>query len=91
VAAPLSTPALLKLAVDLFLGTWRESPMVSEEEVGEVTLHFPNRKRGAMAVIDGELIRLDRSVTLKVHPQALMVVRPRVEAVAATALDSEEL
>ena len=91
VAAPLSTPALLKLALDLFLGTWRESPVVSEEEVAEVTLHFPNRKRGAMAVIDGELIRLDRSVTLKVHPQALKVVRPKVEAVAATAGASEEL
>lgn len=83
VAAPLSTPALLKLAVDLFAGTWRESPAVSEEEVAEVTLHFPNRKRGAHAVIDGELIRLDRSVTLKVHPQALKVVRPRVEPAAS--------
>ena len=45
--------ALLKLAADLFLGTWRESPAVTEEEVGEVTLHFPQRKRGAKAVIDG--------------------------------------
>ncbi|MET3899897.1 diacylglycerol kinase family enzyme [Devosia sp. UYZn731] len=88
VAAPLSTPALLKLAADLFLGTWRASPAVSEEEVAEVTLHFPNRKRGAMAVIDGELIRLDRSVTLKVHPQALKVVLPR--AVAAAAGDDSE-
>lgn len=82
VAAPMSTLALVKLACDVFLGTWRASPMVSEEEVAEVTLHFPNRKHGAHAVIDGELIRLERSVTLKVHPQALKVVLP---AVAATA------
>lgn len=88
VASPLSTPALLKLALDLFLGTWRASPAVSEEEVAEVTLHFPNRKRGAKAVIDGELIQLDRSVTLKVHPQALKVVLPRVAA-AAAAQESE--
>jgi diacylglycerol kinase family enzyme len=86
VAAPLSTAALLKLAVDLFLGTWRDSPAVSEEEVAEVTLHFPNRKRGAMAVVDGELIRLDRSVTLKVHPQALKVVLPKVDAPAQVAV-----
>ena len=78
VAAPLSTAALLKLAADLFLGTWRASPVVSEEEVAAVTLHFPERKRSAKAVIDGELIRLDRLVTLKVHPKALKVVRPRV-------------
>jgi diacylglycerol kinase family enzyme len=77
VAAPVSTSGLLKLAFDLFAGTWRESPMVSEEEVGEVTLHFPQRKRGAKAVIDGELCRLEKSVTLRVHPQGLKVVLPK--------------
>jgi len=82
VAAPVSTSELLKLAVDVFLGTWRTSPMVSEKEVDEVTLHFPKRKRGAHAVIDGELIKLDRSVTLKAHPGALRVVLPKVPAPA---------
>ncbi|SEQ08060.1 Diacylglycerol kinase family enzyme [Devosia sp. YR412] len=77
IAAPLTTMALFKLAVDVFLGTWRDSPMVSEKEVEEVTLHFPVRKRGAQAVIDGELINLDRSVTLKVHPGALKLVLPK--------------
>ena len=77
VAAPLSTSALLKLVVDVFMGTWRASPVVTETEVDEVTLHFPKRKRGAHAVIDGELIKLDRSVTLRAHPQALKVVMPR--------------
>jgi len=85
VAAPVSTSGLLKLAFDLFAGTWRESPAVSEEEVAEVTLHFPQRKRGAKAVIDGELIRLDKSVTLKVHPQGLKVILPKAEAAPAPA------
>lgn len=80
VAAPLTTAALLKLALDVFLGNWRGSPMVSEEEVAEVTLHFPKRKRGAQAVIDGELINLERSVTLRVHPGALKVVLPKPAA-----------
>jgi diacylglycerol kinase family enzyme len=80
VAEPMSTWALLRLTVDLFLGTWRDSPMVSETEVDEVTLHFPRRKRGAQAVIDGELIKLDRSVTLKVHPGGLKVVLPKAPA-----------
>lgn len=77
VAAPVSTSELLRLTMDLFMGTWRESPMVSEKEVDEVTLHFPKRKRGAHAVIDGELIKLDRSVTLKLHPLALKVIVPK--------------
>ncbi len=78
VAAPLSTSALLKLVADVFMGTWRASPAVTEKEVNEVTLHFPKRKRGAHAVIDGELIKLDRSVTLKIHPGALKVVMPKL-------------
>lgn len=80
VAAPLSTSALLLLAIDVFRGTWRDSPMVSEKEVDQVTLHFPKRKQGAQAVIDGELIKLDRSVILKVHPGGLRVVLPKKTA-----------
>lgn len=77
-AAAMSTSALLKLAADLFMGTWRASPAVSEKEVAEVTLHFPRRKRSAKAVVDGELIKLDRTVTLRVHPGALKVVLPKL-------------
>ena len=87
VASPLSTWALVKLASDVFRGTWRASPMVSEEEVAEVTLHFPQRKRGAQAVIDGELIRLERLVTLKVHPQGLRVVLPKKAGVLSAGIE----
>lgn len=80
IAAPMSSAALLRLALELFLGSWRASPMVSENEVAEVTLHFPKRKRGAHAVIDGELIKLDRSVRLRLHPGGLKVVLPRIVA-----------
>lgn len=82
VAAPVSSSALIRLAVEVLMGTWRASPMVSEKEVAEVTLSFPKRKRGAHAVVDGELIALDRSVTLKVHPGALKVLLPKVVAPA---------
>ena len=84
VAAPVSTAELIRLSVDVLRGTWRASPTVSEEEVAEVTLHFPKRKRGAHAVIDGELIKLDRSVVLKVHPGALRVILPKVTEIAST-------
>lgn len=77
VADAVTTAELLRLAVDVFVGSWRQSPFVSEKEVREVTLSFPRRKRGAQAVIDGELETLDKTVVLKVHPGALRVIRPR--------------
>lgn len=76
VAAPVTTLGLLRLAAEVLIGTWRNSPMVSEKEVTEVTLHFPKHKRGVQAVMDGELINLDRTVVLKVHPGGLKVVLP---------------
>lgn len=85
VAAPLTTPDLVRLAVDVFLGTWRDSPMVSEKEVEDVTLRFPKRKRGAHAVIDGELIRLEDVVTIRMLPGALKVLMPEVAAPAPAA------
>jgi diacylglycerol kinase family enzyme len=85
VAAPLSTSALLKLMADMLMGTWRASPAVTEREVEEVTLRFPKRKHGAHAVIDGELIKLDRSVTLRIHPGALKVILPKPISVPQTA------
>jgi len=83
IAAPMSTSALLRLAMDVFLGNWRSSPQVSEAEVEAVTLQFPKRKRGAKAVIDGELITLERVVKLRVHPGGLKVILPRPETVVA--------
>lgn len=77
VAAPMNTSALLKLAVDLFAGTWRQSPLVEEREVDQLTLSFPHRRRGNHAVIDGELVELEKSVRIVIHPKALKVLRPR--------------
>ena len=82
IAAPVTTPELLRLAVDVLRGTWRASPMVSEREAEAVTLSFPKRKRGAVAVVDGELIHLQRQVDIRLHPGALKVLQPQpVEAV----------
>jgi diacylglycerol kinase family enzyme len=68
---------MLKLAVGLAFGTWKHHPLVSERQVEEVTLNFPRRKAGAKAVIDGELVDLEKRVELKVHHGALTVVMPK--------------
>jgi len=80
---PMPPVELARLAFSLLVGTWKEHPLVSERQVEQVTLSFPHRKASAKAVIDGELIDLDKRVELKVHPGALQVIVPRVETPAA--------
>lgn len=76
VAESLTTRELLNLALDLFTGKWREHPRVSEAEVSELVLKFPKRKRNALAVVDGELIKLDQIVHFKMEKGGLAVIRP---------------
>ena len=83
---PMPPFELAKLAFSLLVGTWKHHPLVSERQVEEVTLSFPRRKASAKAVIDGELIDLDKRVELRVHRGALQVILPKVEAPAAPKL-----
>jgi diacylglycerol kinase family enzyme len=85
IAAPMTTGELTRLTFDIMLGNWRASPMISQSEVSEVTLTFPRRKRTAQAVIDGELIKLDRDIHIVLHPRALQVVVPHKQAPAEAA------
>lgn len=75
-AESLTTRELLNLALDVFTGRWRANPRVTEAEVSALVLRFPKRKRNAQAVIDGELVPLDREVHFKMHPGGLAVIRP---------------
>ena len=77
VAASVTTGELVNLMFDIFTGRWRANRVVSEAEATELTLHFPKRKHRTHAVIDGELITLDRDVDLRIQPRALRVIRPR--------------
>lgn len=76
VVRPMSPLALGRLLLGVMMGTWKHHPLVSENEVSDVTLTFPRRKRDARAVIDGELVPLPSEVKLAIHPRALAVVRP---------------
>jgi diacylglycerol kinase family enzyme len=83
---PMPPVELARLAFSLLVGTWKHHPLVSERQVEEVTLSFPRRKASAKAVIDGELIALEKRVELKMHRGALQVILPKVEAPAAPKL-----
>lgn len=79
VAAPMRTSDLFGLFVDLLLSRWRDNALISESRAQEIVLTFPRRKGGVKAVVDGELIDLDREVLIRIHPRALSVIRPKPE------------
>jgi diacylglycerol kinase family enzyme len=90
VVAPLTPWLLVKLSYALARGKWKQLPEVVNHETRNVTVRFPRRKAGALAVIDGELIKLASRVDLRIHPGALKVVVPKV-AGAAKAEPAEQL
>ncbi|SFV29317.1 Diacylglycerol kinase family enzyme [Devosia crocina] len=75
-ADTVTTGELLSLVVDVLTGQWRANPRVSELETDRIVFHFPKRKHDSHAVIDGELIKLDREVEVKILPRALKVIVP---------------
>jgi diacylglycerol kinase family enzyme len=85
VVRPMPPADLARLALSLVFGNWKAHPLVSEREVAQVSLYFPRRKASALAVIDGELIPLEKQVNLKIHAGGLRVVLPASEKPAETA------
>ncbi len=79
VVKPMPALELAGLALSLAFGNWKAHPLVSEREVTQVSLSFPHRKASALAVIDGELIPLERQVDLRIHARGLRVVLPAAE------------
>jgi diacylglycerol kinase family enzyme len=85
VMKPLTLRTTLGLGWGMLRGKWKSLPQIIDREAREATIRFPRKKSGAMAVIDGELIKLDREVSLRIHPGALKVLVPRATTAAATA------
>lgn len=75
-AGTVTTRELVGLFIDVMVGRWRANPQVTELESERLVLHFPKRKREVYAVIDGELIELEREVELTILPGALSVLLP---------------
>lgn len=76
-AESVTTKELINLVLDVVTGRWRGNARISESEVPALTLKFPTRKHGANAVIDGELINLERVVRFEIHPEALPIFVPK--------------
>lgn len=76
---------LVRLLFDMARGKWRDSEHVEIHQTDRVVLKVHSAARKLRAVMDGELIRLDRETTIEIHPGALNVLVPAraVQAKAA--------
>ncbi|MFD1746506.1 diacylglycerol/lipid kinase family protein [Rhizobium helianthi] len=73
-ADPLTPAGVAKLTLDILRGRLKENEAVNAMMVTEVELHFPKRRHDVRCVIDGELLPMDRDVSLRVHAGELKVL-----------------
>lgn len=73
-AKPLKPLGVARLAIDMLRGRFRENDAVMVMHPAEVNLHFPKLRAKANCVMDGELLPLERDVTIKLHPGELKVL-----------------
>jgi diacylglycerol kinase family enzyme len=80
ITGPLASRGYMRLMADILLGRWRSNRDVEEIRAKEVGLRFPQLRKNANAVIDGELVPLeDEIVEIVIHPGALKVLAPTME------------
>jgi diacylglycerol kinase family enzyme len=65
---------LLQLSINVILGTWDDNPVVEKRQAGEIVVH-PSRKK-VMASLDGELVRLETPLRVRIRKQGLRVLLP---------------
>lgn len=66
----------LKLATDLVAGTWESNPDFLQSACRKLELEFPSMRKNQQALIDGELVPLERHVSIAIHPASLQVLAP---------------
>lgn len=76
---------LARALFDMVRGRWRDSDHVEIHQADKavVKIHTGSKKFGA--VIDGELVKLERETTVQIHPGALNVLVPALAAQAKAA------
>lgn len=85
-AAPVPSSGVAKLAFDILRGRLKENEAVDHATARTVRLHFPKHRKGALCVLDGELLRMPEYVEIRQHPGELQVIAPDVEVPAVQAV-----
>lgn len=73
-APPLKPAGVARLTFDILRGKFRESALITEMSVTNVTLHFPDANHKINCVMDGELLPLRGDVDLRVHAGELKLL-----------------
>lgn len=84
-ANALSSATVLRMTLDVARGALNHTPYVKVRTAREVTLRFPQKYRRAKAVIDGEIIDLEKQVEFICHAGGLRVLAPRAPEAGAPA------
>jgi len=76
---------LAKLFLDMLRGRWRASAHVEVHQAGRAVLKIHSPIKKFSAVVDGELVRLERETEIEIRPGALNVLVPASAALAKAA------
>lgn len=76
---------LIRFLFDVARGRWRASQHVEIHQADRVVLKINSAASKYRAVMDGELVRLERETTIEIHPGALNVLVPARSAQAKAA------
>lgn len=67
----------IKVLFDVMRGRWKDNEKITHSEARAVQLHFPKLKRTALAIVDGEKRKLEKTYEFKIHPGELSVLAPK--------------
>ncbi|PBB92547.1 multidrug transporter [Mesorhizobium sp. WSM3864] len=76
---------LVKLLLAMLRGRWRQSEHVEMHQADKAVLKIHSSPTKFKAVMDGELVKLERETTVEIHPATLNVLVPRSSAQAKAA------
>ncbi|PBC06121.1 diacylglycerol kinase family protein [Mesorhizobium sp. WSM3860] len=76
---------LVKLLLAMLRGRWRQSEHVEIHQADKAVLKIHSSPAKFKAVMDGELVKLERETTVEIHPATLNVLVPRSSAQAKAA------
>jgi diacylglycerol kinase family enzyme len=76
---------LLRLLWNIARGKWRDNEQVEVHEAKRVTLTVQSRRKRLAAVLDGELVTLEKETDIRIHPGQLRVLVPSAKAPAKAA------
>ena len=76
---------ILRFVLSMARGKWRENPHVEVHQAERAVLEVARKNARMKAVIDGELVKLEKRTELLIHPGALNVLVPAAVSKAEAA------